>query len=261
MYRHPCPAALRRGFVVLALGAVAMQAQAQTASAVATLSNVRIEVVDLLPDDGLWPWVSVISNVDWVPLSSSTTAEVGDPALGQAWSGWLGSAQQSQAVLGSAQATASLGAGDLYSGVGGSASASAAGGLSGWAITQLFGGRILAGAGTRVVVTAQVDALSASSGGGWAQAVASLGIANETGGQFDESQAWVFDAPDFNSSHLPSTLSVHWDNTSHDAVWGQLLVTASAQVSAVPEPGPAAMLALGLAALALRRGLQVRRDA
>jgi PEP-CTERM motif len=230
---------------------------AQAATASASLSNVRVQLVDLTPDDGNFPWVWVVNNVDWVARTSSVSAQIPDAAVGQESLGWLGGTLSAQTLFGGTQAHAAISsAGDL-SDASGSASATAADGLSAWAISQIFSGRVMAGAGTRVVVTAQLDGISAWANGGLAQATASLGLANETGGAFDSSQAWAFDSPDFQQTDAPTMLSVHWDNASADAAWGQLWITLSAQAIAatapVPEPASALLLGLGLAALAARR--------
>lgn len=229
-------------------------AQATTASA--SLSNVRVELVDLMPDDGNYPWVWVVNNVDWVARTSSVSAQIPDAAMGQESLGWLGDTLSAQALFGGTQAHAAISSTGDLSNASGSASATAADGLSAWAISQIFSGRVMAGAGTRIVVTAQLDGISAVANGGLAQATASLGIANDTGGAFDSSQAWAFDSPDFSQTEATAMLRVQWDNSSADAAWGQLWVNVSAQAMAaapVPEPASALLLGLGLAALAARR--------
>lgn len=253
--KRPC---MRRAKPLLCLFLAFTASLAQASTGSASLSNVRVEVVDLTPGDGNWPWVWVVNNVDWVARTSSTHAQILDPALGDEHIGWLGDALSSHAAFNSTLATASIGSvGDL-GGAGSNASASAAAdaGLSSWAIAQLFSGRLMAGPGTRIVVSAQVDGISASAAGGSAQATASLGIANDSGGAFDSSQAWAFDSPDFSQSAAPTLLSVQWDNPGVDAVWGQLWITVSAQAIAaapVPEPTSALLFGLGLAAVAARR--------
>lgn len=253
------PSRLRQARPLLCLLLALTAPLGHAASASASLSHVRVEVVDLTPGDGNWPWVWVVSNVDWVARTSSASVQIPDPLNGQEQLGWLGDTLSAQALLGSTQATAAVSSvADLGGGgsTTGSALATASDGLSAWAIAQIFSGRVMAGAGTRIVVTAQLDGVSASAGGGQAQATASLGIANDSGGAVDSSQAWAFESPDFTQTDAPATLSVHWDNTSADAAWGQLWVNVSAQAmsaSPVPEPASALLLGLGLAALAARR--------
>lgn len=239
----------------LLLALTAPLAQAATASA--SLSHVRVEIVDLTPEDGNWPWVWVVNNVDWVARTSSASAQIPDTLNDHQQLGWLGDTLAAQALLGSTQANAAVSSAADLSSATGSASATATDGLSAWAIAQIFRGRVMAGPGTRLVVTAQLDGISAVAAGGQAQATASLGIANDSGAAFDSSQAWAFDSPDFTRTDAPATLSVHWDNPTADAAWGQLWITVSAQAIAatapVPEPASALLLGLGLAALAARR--------
>jgi hypothetical protein len=238
----------------LLLALAAPLAQAATASA--SLSHVRVEVVDLTPGDGNWPWIWVVNNVDWVARTSSVNVHIPDATLGEERLGWLGDPLSAQALFGSTQANAAISSAADLSSATGSASAEASDGLSSWAVAQIFSGRVMAGAGTRIVVTAQLDGISANAAGGSAQATASVGIANEAGGAFDSSQAWAFDSPGFQQTDAPATLTVHWDNPGADAAWGQLWITVSAQAIAaapVPEPASALLLGLGLAALAVRR--------
>lgn len=251
------PSRLLKAKLLLCLSLSLMAPLAHSATASASLSKVHVEVVDLTPDDGNYPWVWVVSNVDWVARSSSVSAQIPDAAPGQEGLGWLGDTLSAQVLFGSTQASAAISSAADLGNATGSASATAADGLSAWAISQIFSGRVMAGAGTRIVVTAQLDGIWATADGGIAQATAGLGIANETGGAFDSSQAWAFDSPDFNQTDAPTTLSVHWDNPSADAAWGQLWITVSAQTIAatapVPEPASALLFGLGMAALAARR--------
>lgn len=251
------PTRLLKAKLLLCLFLSLTAAAAHAATASASLSRVRVEVVDLTPNDGNYPWAWVVNNVDWVARSSSVSAQIPDAVPGEQNLGWLGDTLSAQALSGSTQASAAISSAADLSNATGSASATAADGLSAWAISQIFSGRVMAGAGTRIVVTSQLDGISAIAVGGQAQATASLGIANETGGAFDSSQAWAFDAPNFGQSDTPATLSVHWDNPTADAAWGQLWITVSAQAIAatapVPEPASALMFGLGLAVLAARR--------
>jgi hypothetical protein len=217
---------------------------AQT-TATAEITHVKVQVVDLTPNDGIWPWVWVVNNVDWVPTASSAMAQTA--AAFQESDGWLGTSLAAALEADGASASASTGANDFSSGDGGSASASAQaqGGASAWSVAQLFNGLFFAGAGTEVVVT----------GGGSAMALASLGISSADGSSFDSGQAWVFDSPDFIDASTPSTLTVRWDNFSDSSATGQLLVDVSAQALSVPEPGTAQMfnLAAFLGVVAFRR--------
>ena len=216
---------------------------AQT-TATAEITHVKVQVVDLTPDDGIWPWVWVVNNVDWAPTASSAMAQI--PAAFQQSDGWLGTSLAAALAADGTSAFAATGANDFSSADGGSASASAQaqGGASAWSVAQLFGGQFIAGAGTGIVVTADVQFLAAHAGGGSAMALASLGISNADGSRFDSSQAWVFDGPDFIDASTPSTLTVRWDNFSDSSATGQLLVDVSAQALSVPEPGTAGMLSL-----------------
>ena len=227
---------------------------AQT-TATAEITHVKVQVVDLTPNDGIWPWVWVVNNVDWVPTASSAMAQT--PAAFQESDGWLGTSLAAALEADGASASASTGANDFSSGDGGSASASAQaqGGASAWSVAQLFSGLFFAGAGTEVVVTADVQFIAAHAGGGSAMALASLGISSADGSSFDSSQAWVFDSPDFIDASTPLTLTVRWDNFSDSSATGQLLVDVSAQALSVPEPGTAQMFSLAafLGVVAFRR--------
>jgi MYXO-CTERM domain-containing protein len=220
----------------------------------AAITNVKVQVVDLTPDDGIWPWVWVVNNVDWAPTASSTMVQI--PSGFQQQVGWLGTSLAAALAASGASASASTGAGD-FSGTGGgsaSASAQAEGGAASWSVAQLFDGEFFAGAGTEVVVTADVQVLSANAQGGSAMALASLGISAVDGSAFDNTQAWIFDSPYFADASTPSTLTVRWDNFSDSTATGRLLVDVSAQAMSVPEPAPAAMLAVAvLLGLATRR--------
>ena len=235
----------------LALASPAVMGQT---TANAAITNVKVQVIDLTPDDGIWPWVWVVNNVDWAPTASSTMVQI--PAGFQQQDGWLGTSLGAALASGGASASASTGASD-FSGTGGgsaSASAQAEAGTASWSVAQLFDGEFFAGAGTQVVVTADVHGLAANAQGGSAMALASLGISAVDGSGFDSSQAWVFDSPYFVDASMPSTLTVRWDNFSDSAATGRLLVDVSAQAISVPEPAPAAMLAVAaLLGLATRR--------
>jgi MYXO-CTERM domain-containing protein len=219
---------------------------AQT-TAVAEITAVKVQVVDLTPDDGVWPWVWVVNNVDWAPTASSTMVQI--PSGFQESDGWLGTSLTAALAAYGASAFASTGASDFSSAQGGSASASAQaqGGASAWSVAQLFVGQFIAGAGTEVVVTADVQTLAANADGGSAMALASLGISSADGSSFDSSQAWIFDSPSFSDASTPSTLTARWDNFSDSSATGQLLVNVSAQALSVPEPSTSEMF--GLAAL------------
>lgn len=240
----------------LALACASLSAAAQTTASV-QLANVKVQVVDLTPDDGIWPWVWVVNNVDWAPQASSTVAQIGAAGTPRESHGWLGTPLT--AALGSAHASASASTGSTDfsapDGAWASASAQATGGASSWSVAQLFSGHFFAGAGTQVVVTADVQSLEVVAAHGSSMALASLGISNADGSAFDSGQAWSFDGPDFIDASTPSTLTVRWDNLSDAAQTGQLWVTVSAQaLSAVPEPGGMSMMALAaLAGAAIRR--------
>ena len=237
----------------LSLAVASLPAVGQT-TANAAITNVKVQVVDLTPDDGIWPWVWVVNNVDWAPTASSTMVQVPSGFLQQ--DGWVGTSLAAALAAGGASASASTGAGDFSSTGGGSASASARaeGGAASWSVAQLFDGAFFAGAGTEVVVTADVQFLATDAHGGSASALASLGISAADGSGFDSSQAWIFDSPYFADASTPSALTVRWDNFSDAAATGRLLVDVSAQAISVPEPAPAAMLAAAaLLGLATRR--------
>jgi hypothetical protein len=229
----------------------------------AAITNVKVQVIDLTPDDGIWPWAWVVNNVDWAPTASSTMVQI--PSGFQQQNGWLGTSLAAALADSGASASAWTGASDFSSAGGGSASASAQaqGGAASWSVAQLFDGELFAGAGTQVVVTADVQVLAVDAEGGSAMALASLGISAVDGSGFDSSQAWVFDSPYFADASTPSTLTVRWDNFSDATATARLLVDVSAQAISVPEPAPAAMLAvaalLGLATRH-RRASQVHSD-
>lgn len=248
------PAPARAFLLGLSLAAASLSAMAQTTAA-AEITAVKVQVVDLTPDDGIWPWVWVVNNVDWAPTASSTMVQI--PSGFQESDGWLGTSLAAALAANGASASASTGVSDFSSGEGGTASASAQaqGGASAWSVAQLFGGQFIAGAGTEVVVTADVQTLTATAGGGSAMALASLGISSADGSSFDSSQAWVFDSPNFVDASTLSTLTVRWDNFSDSSATGQLLVDVSTQALSVPEPSTIEMFGLAalLGAAALRR--------
>jgi len=249
-------AAARALFAGFTLACASLSATAQT-TASAQLTNVKVQVVDLTPDDGIWPWVWVVNNVDWAPQASSAVAQVDAADAPRESDGWLGTPLTAALGSADASASASTGASDFSApdGAWASASAQATRGASSWSVAQLFGGQFFAGAGTEVVVTADVQSLEVDAAHGSAMALASLGISNADGSAFDSSQAWSFDGPDFVDASTPSTLTVRWDNFSDAAQAGQLWVTVSAQaLSAVPEPSGVSMLALAaLVGAAIRR--------
>jgi len=242
-------------------------AQAAPATASAQLSNITIQMFDINPNNSIYPWLWVPTNVDWLPPSSSASAQLDTPPLSQTQTGWIGAGQTADVAAPGGQASAWVGTGDLNAGASGFAGVSAQDGATATAIAQIFSGRFLAGPDTGLIVTATVTDLQANAAGGLAQAVASLGIYDaDTGANFDSSQAWAFDAPDFSSSSSPQTLSVMWQNGSTNAVWGQLDAVASAQAlsaaATVPEPTTVALVAtcMGLLVVCRRRGTSRTSD-
>lgn len=245
------PFLARALLLATALAGAGMAASASTVASV-QLTNVQVQVIDLTPDDGNWPWLYVVNSVDWAPTASSATAQVDTTSGPSERDGWLGTVLSAAQSGVHASASATTGSGDFSSGGASSAGVSAQASWNGsaWSVAQLFGGEFFAGAGTEVVVTADVQSIVADGGndGGSAMALASLGISNADGSAFDSSQAWIFDSPSFVDASTPTTLTVRWYNYSSDSATGQLWVEASAQaISSVPEPASAAMI--GVAAL------------
>lgn len=229
--------------------------QCLAADAGAGIGGVSITVSDATPDDGVWPWLWIVNNVDWASPASAVQVAAGltaDPATTTAWSGVPLDASATDGTSASASASVGGTALDAGAGASGSAAASATAGDGAWAIAQVFDGRFMVGAGTTVTVTATVSDLFAHADGGFAQALVSLQIAGADGSGPAADQAWIFDTPDFSDINGEETLSVTWTNASSDAVWGNLWITASAQAIApapIPEPATAGMLAAGLAVL------------
>ncbi len=226
------------------------------ADAGAGIGNIAISVADATPGDGNSPWIWIVNNVDWATPSSAVQVAAGLSSPGSTSTAWSGVALSLAASGATASANATVGgpALDASAGATGWAGASAVDGDGAWAISQVFDGTVLAGAGTTVQVTATVSGLYAHALGGFAQALVSLQIAGADGSDPASDQAWIFDSADYADSNGEETLSVTWTNISGDAAWADLWIGASAQAIAapVPEPGPALLFAAGLAGLAWR---------
>lgn len=110
--------------VALVLAAASAAATAQTTASV-QLTNVKVQVVDLTPDDGIWPWVYVVNNEDWAPQASSAMAQTDTADAPRESDGWLGTSLTAALASADANAFASTGATDFSGPDGASASASA----------------------------------------------------------------------------------------------------------------------------------------
>lgn len=251
---------------LLALGLSASAAHAaEAATAQASISNVVVTLTALDAEPwvtGAWPWIVQNTAAGWPASAESTgvTADLLDAARHDGAVGWIGTGRSAAVTSANASASASVSFSgtDLFSAGAASSFASAIGGEVATATARLWDSAFMVGGRTRVVVTMTVGDLSVQGHGGTAMALATLGLwDNGTGAGFVNAEAQAIDSPDFSLAYNgPSTLSVSWDNASKDGTVAHIALMTSAQVvsaSPVPEPTTAAMLGLGLAALALRR--------
>lgn len=247
--------------ILLALGLSTSAAHAaETATAQASISNVVVTLTAL--DAGTYPWIVQNTAAGWPASAESTgvTADLLDAARHDGAVGWIGTGRSAAVTSANASASASVSFSgtNLFSAGAASSFASASGGEVATATARLWDSAFMVGGRTRVVVTMTVGDLSVQGHGGTAMALATLGLwDNGTGAGFVNAEAQAIDSPDFSLAYSgPSTLSVSWDNASKDMAVAHVALMTSAQVvsaSPVPEPTTAAMLGLGLAALALRR--------
>ncbi|MED5619140.1 PEP-CTERM sorting domain-containing protein [Ideonella sp. BN130291] len=239
------------GVLASTLAMLAPQAWADTASV--AVSNVKVQVMDTVPGDDIWPWaVFFTGDPSWLSYTTLAGAHVEAPVADQASQGWLGTVQSATASSGGSMAQAGTTAGDLYgsSGPGGWASVSAVDGQQGWAYATVFNGLFLAGAQTRFVVTASVDGLTAA--GASAQANTSIEICDNDGScsPLGYSEALTFGGFGF---PVPTSLRAEWTNPTSDAAWGTLNVSMAAAAQStllpVPEPATGLLFLAGVAAL------------
>lgn len=224
-----------------------------------SISNVKVQVVDMNPGDNIWPWAWFVSDVSWVPQTTGALAHVESPVASDTQRGWLGSVHSANAASGGSLAQATTSGGDFSAlGPGASASVSVLDGQQGWASADVFNGRFLAGAQTRIVVTAMVDSILASGSSAQANAMIDLCFGDGSCSPSGYSEALAFGFPAFGNLP-PSMLRAEWENRTDDSLWGTMNVSVSAAaspVSAVPEPTSTALLLSGLlvcAGIARRR--------
>lgn len=250
-----------RAGCALALAALSSLAWADTASV--SISKLKVEIVDLVPGDSVWPWAVFFSgDPSWMSFTTLAGAHLESPSADQVNMGWLGSAQAAMLSTGSSQAQSGTTAGDLWSAAGPGAWAlvNAVDGQQGWAYATLFNGRFLAGAETGFVVTATVDAIAAT--GTDAQANASIELCTSDGAceAAGYSEALAFAGQNFAA---PTTLRAAWSNASSDSAWGTMNVgvaaAATSQASPVPEPVTGSMLLAGLLTMSAAAAARRRR--
>lgn len=244
----------------------ALEVQAATTSS-AVMSNVRIQLIDLDPLDGIAPAISFESS--WTDSYNQVTAN-GAPQQTFLTGAALGSGV-SPFVSGSGGTRAQLQvlAGDLLTGAGpgSSAFATASGaGNSAAGFAANLTSRFTVTAHTRIVMTA--DATSVQIGGdlgdyGTAQNL--LGLLNlfpdgSTSGSYDSTNAFLTaDGQTFTAG--PRGLQVTFENTTAAPLTGYALAFSTAMAygstSAVPEPQTIALMLAGISVL----GTVLRRRA
>lgn len=253
--------------VTLAAAALPMSpALAATSSAQVSISNVTVTLVALDAEPwvtGNWPWLVQNTGPGWPATAESTgvTADLADAAQHAESIGWIGSNRQATVggASGSATASVSFSGSDLFSAGAASSFASASGGEVASAAARLWDAAFMVGPRTRVVVTMTLDGLAVVGDGGSASALAQLALWNANlGTGLVSAEAQAVDSPDFSLGYSgPSLLSVSWDNAGTSLAVAQISLLTSAQVlSAVPEPGSAA---LWLAGLLVTAGVARRR--
>lgn len=261
--RSPSPW-LRRSAVILSTALASLLAapwaRADTpATASVSISNISVSVTGLDAEPwvtGHWPWMVQNTGPGWPATTESTgaNADILNAALHDESNGWLGT-NRSAAVTAS---NASANAGVIFSGADLSSAAtawsfaSASGGESASSVARVWDASFMVGARTQVVLSMTLDGLSAVGNGGFASALASLGIWTAgMGGDMDSAEAQAIDTPYYSMSYDgPTTLSVTWQNRSTDMLVAQASLQTSAQViSAIPEPETNALFLAGMLAL------------
>lgn len=245
-----------RKYLRLTIGA-ALLAAAQVATA--GIARVEVSNLTLSVTGGEW-WAWTPKNVNWLPPTAETLANLDNPALSQGATGWHGDAQASQVIDGSSFAMAGMtqATGGDINGVTAFAEVEANDGQSGWAFAKLFDGQIMVGGGATLTITATLADLFAT--GDTAQANAfiefcSTDFVTETCDFANYTEAFVDSTSGPYSG--PNVITASWTNPGATA-WAKLRfgLSASADTDAprtVPEPASITMLLTGLGLLGLCR--------
>jgi len=226
------------GGLTLTLAALAPTAWADSASV--SLSNVKVQVIDAVPGDDVWPWLVFFSgDSSWLSFTTLAGAHAESPAADPQSQGWLGSVQAAAASGSRSQAQAATSAGDFYgaTGPGASAWATATDGAQAWAYANVFNGLFLAGAQTKFIVTATVDGINASGADAQANASIEICFTDGTCNQEGYSEALAFSGLDFPA---PPVLRAEWSNPYDTASWGTMNISMAASATAAASPVPEA---------------------
>jgi hypothetical protein len=245
------------GAVLLAAFCAAAGPADATVTASATISSVRINLIDLDPNDGVTPGLTFVVFATGVQVE----ADASDPVSGQvvdSRDGPVGSARSAMASTSLVSASGVVTAGDLF-GVGPSptARASTTGQATGRAFAYILDSAVVLTPQTRMTITATVAGdLSVSLPGEDAFVEAGIDLYSNAG----ESLAYSYIVPSgqgADSEHFEGPLSASWTNASSAPV--NLYAVVEADVYGfgypppIPENGTAGLLMTGLIILGWRQ--------